>query len=177
MIFLSAGHHLKDPGASGSGFVERDLTIELRDLIVKHLQRLGARFVLDKDTETLQQYLDRIQTGSGSVVCELHFNAAGPTAKGTEVVVPDDSTPAERDLAAALCALGQNALGLHNRGVIPEAKTARKRLAIMRESGINVLIEVCFISNPADMTKYEEGKELYAAGIAEQLKKFDDLIV
>ena len=39
-IFISAGHSNKqgtDRGASGNGFIEGELTVELRDLIVSEL--------------------------------------------------------------------------------------------------------------------------------------------
>lgn len=176
MIFISAGHHLKDPGAVANGKQENTLAIELRGLIVNELKKLGASFITDKDTETLAQYLERIKTGSGSVVCEVHFDAAGPTATGTTVIIPDDATQHEKDLGGELAVGGSEILGIKNRGVWPESKTARGRLGLMRESGMNVLIEVCFITNRSDLAAYEKNKAAYAAYVASVLKRYDDKV-
>jgi N-acetylmuramoyl-L-alanine amidase len=163
MICLSAGHHLKDPGASYGRYVERDLTIELRDLTADFLTEMGVSFILDKDFETLGQYLHRIRTGSGSVVLEFHFDAAGPTATGTTVYIPDGKrVPPCDGMARDIAEMGARVLGIRNRGVLPASKSARKKLAIMDESGIVNLVEVCFITNPADMAKYEAQKRRYA---------------
>jgi N-acetylmuramoyl-L-alanine amidase len=175
MIFISAGHHLKDPGAVANGVQENQLTIILRDLVTKALTKMGAKFKVDNDTETLAAYLGRIKTGTGSVICELHFNASAGKAEGIEVIIPERNTADERALAAAICDAGHATMGLLYRGVIDETKSARKRLGLMRKEGINVLVEVCFITNKSDLKKYESGKALFAQKLAELLKKYDDL--
>lgn len=182
MIFNSAGHNkIGDPGACANGHQEADLTIDLRNLINKHLENLGAKFVGDKDNETLGQYLSRIQPGNGSVVYETHFNAATPAATGVEVVIPDRHTTHEYDAAkeiasAISCLTGLSLRGKLKNGVITESETARGKLGLMREEGINLLSEVCFISNKSDLDKYFAAKDAIALRIAQILKKYDDLI-
>ena len=88
MVFISAGHTpfgIKvDPGAVGNGFREADLAVEFRDLVIKNCLSLGLKVIQDKDDERLGDYLDRIKTGSGSVVVEFHFDAAASSsATGT----------------------------------------------------------------------------------------------
>jgi hypothetical protein len=86
MIFPSAGHNPKglkpDPGASGNGYNEADLAIEQRDLTTKELDLLGAKYITDYNDERLADYLKRIETGSGSVVLEFHFDAYNGIASG-----------------------------------------------------------------------------------------------
>jgi len=175
MIFISAGHHLKDPGAVANGVQENLLTIDLRNLVTQSLTKLGAKYIIDKDTETLAQYLGRIKSGTGSVICELHFNAGSTKAEGMEVLIPERNTEEERTLGAAICDAGHATMGLRYRGVFDETKSHRKRLGLMRKEGINVLVEVCFITNKSDLEKYEGGKGLFAQKLAELLKKYDDM--
>ena len=82
--FVSAGHNIGglrvDPGAVANGLREADLTADFRNLVAKEALKLGVRVITDKDNETLAQYLLRIQTGSGSVIIEYHFDAASSGA-------------------------------------------------------------------------------------------------
>lgn len=173
-IYLSAGHYDKDPGATANGYVERDLAIELRDLIVPKLS--GYRIITDKDSESLSQYLKRISPGDASVVVEIHFNAATPKATGTEVLVADGHNKISWDLADDLSTEIASTLCIPNRGVKTESDSHRGRLAFVRQPGACALIEVCFITNPSDMDKYEQHKEELADRIADVLKRYDDMV-
>lgn len=182
MIFLSAGHHLKDPGAVANGTTEAALTMELRDLIIVALKAKAAKFITDDDRETLTQYLNRIKPGDGSVLCELHFNAStNPKATGVEVLIPSrgGSTAEqamERKLAESIANMISKHAGLIRRGklgVITEAESHRGSLAFMREPGINVLVEVGFITNVNDLAAYRRNKEKIAVGLAQLLIEAD----
>lgn len=180
MIFISAGHHYDengaDPGAVGNGYKEADLTIEFRDLVCKQLDLLGAKYITDKETETLVEYITRIKPGSGSVLCEFHFNAGPATANGIEVIVKDNAAKPSYDLANEICNAGVEIIGLNNRGVKEEKHTARKRIGILRTpAGVSVLPELCFISNAKDLEKWNKGKHAYAVIVAQILKRYDDM--
>ena len=175
MIFFSAGHSKNDPGAPAcDGSTEAIMTIALRDRVIAKLKAKGAKVVQDIDTENLGQYLARIQPGEGSVVCEVHFNAVtDPKATGTEVLIPDRHTAHEMDLATHLCVDGAKILGIKNRGVKTEGMSHRGKLGLMREEGMNVLIEVCFISNPTDLAAYKKNIEPYADMVADAMIAYD----
>lgn len=183
MIFISAGHHFNpqgaDPGAmathDGKLYKEAELTRELRDLVTTELTRLGAPFITDRDYETLQQYIARIKPGSGSVLCELHFNAApAATATGVEVIVKKEPELEERGLGIELCSAIVSEMRIFNRGVKTEDKSHRGRLAILHTAaGISILPEICFITNPRDMMSYETAKHAIAIHIAALLVKYD----
>lgn len=176
MIFLSAGHHLKDPGAVANGYRENQLTMQLRDTIATELQKLGASFSLDKDTETLAEYLGRIKPGSGSVVCELHFNAGSATATGIEVLVKDNADADSTSLARDMVVSGSDIMKIFNRGVRSESQSHRGRLGLLHiNAGISVLAEVCFITNEDDMRKYKTNIGILSHTWAELLIKYDAL--
>lgn len=177
MIFISAGHHNADPGAVGNGYKEADLTKELRDLTVKNLVALGGKFIVDNDYETLGQYLARITPGSGSVLCEFHFNAGPPTATGAETLIPANPNKNEKALAKEINDTLVSIMGIKDRGVKTEADSQHKRLAVMHDgAGMSILPEICFISNADDMKRYQANKEQLARKMAEILIKYDNLI-
>jgi N-acetylmuramoyl-L-alanine amidase len=183
MIYLSAGHHLGDSGAVSNSYKESQLCIELRDLVKIELDKAGYAYISDKDYETLSAYLNRIQPGSGSVLCEIHFNAAGSaSATGVEVIYPEkeyhktnhhsESTQLAKELSKEIA----EALKLANRGAKKESQTARKSLAVLKsKAGISVLPEICFISNPGDMEAYQRNKGKVAKIIASYLIHYEQL--
>jgi len=181
MIFISAGHNpngvKKDSGAVGNGLHEANLAVEIRDLVITALKAKGIKYVCDQDTETLSQYLSRIQTGIGSVVLEFHFDAAAsPTATGCTALIEGEADAFDRSFAKKLVDTTATTLGIKNRGVISEAESHRGRLGLMREDGIICLLEVCFITNKDDIAKYNANKSKLAVQIADILIEFDALI-
>lgn len=180
MIFLSAGHHLGDSGAVSGQNKESQLTIELRELVDQELKAKNFQTIKDKDTETLSQYISRISksVGTGSVVCELHFNAANGIASGVEVVYPDTAyhftnfLVLSKQIAEGMSKEIAECLGLPNRGAKQEKNTARKNIAILRTgAGISILPEICFIDNKKDMAEYHQKKREVAKIIAKWLSQ------
>ena len=182
MIFLSAGHNSKstsvkqDPGAIGNGYKEGDLTIEFRDLVAHELDILSAKYVKDSDDETLQQYVNRINTGNGSVVVEYHFDAATPQATGCSSLIEIDADRLDKAMATELMVATGTILGVKQRGVHFENETRFNRLALMRENGIVCLHELCFISNADDIQKYHAKKKELAKLHAQILVKYEQII-
>lgn len=157
MIFLTAGHHNRDSGAVGNGLIEAKETIRVRNRVTELLRVKGVEVWNDDDNWTLQAVINEITKRSkpNDIICDIHFNAGVATATGVECFVPDDAIKAELLLAADLCKVSE-IIGIRNRGVKREKDSQHKRLGIMRPSGINVLLEVGFISNSSDMKLYKE---------------------
>jgi len=181
MIFLSAGHNpkgiKKDPGAVGNGYHEADLAVDFRNLVSAFLHGKKIPFITDKDDERLGEYLKRIQTGSGSVVLEFHFDAAtSSSATGTTVLIGNDADRLDKAFAKELVEACATTLSIKNRGVKTEADSHRGSLGLMRESGTVALLELCFISNPDDLEKYRQNKMTLAFKIAEILERYENLV-
>lgn len=179
-IFLSAGHSNADPGAIGNGYKEADLTKELRGLVACEIVKDTTIVLsLDQDMWTSGETARKVALLSkeGDVLCDIHFNAATPQATGTEVIIPDENTIMENKIAAELSAGIASILGIRNRGVKTESQTARGKLVFMRPKGRNLLIEVCFISNPTDVQSYQEKKADVAKFIATTLIKYTKIAV
>jgi N-acetylmuramoyl-L-alanine amidase len=180
-VFISAGHNPKgikvDPGAVGNGYHEADLTVEFRNLVVSELAKRKIIAITDKDDERLGEYLNRIKTGSGSVVLEFHFDAAvSPSATGATSLFGSDADRLDKAFAKELVDATSTILGIKNRGAKSEADSHRGRLGLMREQGIVSLLELCFISNKEDLQKYQANKKTLAFKIAEIVERYEALI-
>jgi N-acetylmuramoyl-L-alanine amidase len=192
MIFSSAGHcaakgHKNyDPGAVNSaGRLEAQEAVKVRDRVNAILRSRGYNVIEDNPTESLREYLNRIKPGPASVVVEYHFDAASnPAATGCSTLVGDDSSKTSQAFAKELSAAVGSALGVKVRdggdgdGILFEKDSHRGRLGLMREAGTVCLLEVCFISNPSDMQKYDDPAKFEAMcqGIATVIGKYEDLI-
>lgn len=176
MIYILAGHTPKgitiDPGAIANGFREADLTMELRDMVADKLLNMGYQVHEDDDRHRLQQVLDKVNAYETDIVFDIHFNAGGGT--GVECIVPERSTELERDMANKVNVMLASLMRLRNRGVKGEQLTARKRIAVMRENGINVLLETCFIDNANDIRAYQANKQRVANELAIIIAEFED---
>lgn len=183
-IFISAGHSNKsgkDRGAAGNGFIEGELAVELRNLIVKELKKLGVNAIVDKDDSILSESLTFFKnlTTNTCIVLDIHWNAGPTTATGTETLIPSENTEFERRLAARLSQSVSSRLGIPMRGkhaglsgVKSEADSHHGRLGWMRLTGENVLMEVCFISSANDMLSYQNNKLKLSEDIAKVLFEF-----
>lgn len=179
-IFIGAGHSNKsgkDRGAAGNGYIEGELAVELRDLIVSKLKTLGITPIIDENTNVLSETITKFRniTSTNSIVLDIHWNAAVPKATGTEVLIPSSFTNFEKTLGEKLATIISETLGIvkrGNNGVRTEAESHHGRLGWMRLNGENVLIEVCFISNESDMIKYQKNKDTLANNIAKILFEY-----
>ena len=179
--FISAGHNPKgikrDPGAVANGYTEAELAVEFRNLVVAELLKRKVKVITDKDDERLGDYLKRIQTGSGSVVLEFHFDAAtSSTATGTTSLFGKDADRLDKAFAKELVDTTSQVLAIKNRGAKSEAESHRGSLGLMREQGIVSLLELCFISNLEDLKKYQNNKELLAIHIADIVERYEKMI-
>lgn len=177
-VFISAGHSNtpgRDRGAAGNGYLEGDLTVELRDLLLAELSRIGIPALRDGNnsvTAETVQFIRKKLLQPNSILVDFHFNAGPAAATGAEVIVPASFSVFERDMADELSACIAATLQIRNRGRKTEAQTARKQLAWMRMTGENILPEICFITNADDMRKYQQHKTELVQGIAKIIEKW-----
>jgi len=179
-IFISAGHANKsgrDRGSSGNGYIEGELSVELRDLIMSELSKLGVTAIKDGNDTILKDsiaFFKRL-VSPDSILIDLHWNAFNEKSTGVETIVPEKYTALEYNLAKALSAKTSEILGIPLRGkngVKTESESQHPSLGWMRLTGENVLLEVCFISNPNDMKSYQKNKIAYSKAIAKVLYEF-----
>jgi len=190
MIFSSAGHcnvrgHKNtDSGAVGiNGRWEADEAAKVRNRVKEILESKGYKVITDATYESLREYLNRIKPGNASVVVEYHFDCAdNPKATGCSCLVGDDSSKTSQSFAKELAEAVHSVLGVKLRdggdgdGILFEHDSHRGRLGLMREAGTVALLEICFISNPDDMAKYDELFDPLCQAIAQVVAKYEDLV-
>lgn len=177
-IFISAGHSnasgkdklgkIIDRGAQGNGYIEGELAVEFRDLLVKELRTLGVEPTIDSNDSVLLKSIAffKSKTSSDSIVLEVHWNASSAKATGVEVLVPTNPSDFEKSKAKEISNLISKVLNIKDRGVKTEADSQRGRLGWMRLTGENLLIEMCFITNKEDMESYQINKNKLAKEMA-----------
>ncbi len=159
-LIIGAGHGGSDPGASGNGYIERDLAIESRNLLVAELQKMSVKYIVDPDSNALKGSLLYFKKffNADSVNIDIHWNAGSAAATGTEVLISTKAGPFEKQLATKITTAIATILGIKNRGLKTELDSARGYLGWLHQPGAVFIIEMCFISNKTDMDKYQGKK-------------------
>lgn len=186
-IYLIAGHQVvnnKGTGAHSPYGDEAVLAHSLRDDIAAELRAYGHQVVTDVSANPLNavlRWLRPLATGK-DVVIDIHFNsAANPQANGTEVIIPRVHTHKEMALAIKLSGVIAQTLGTRLRrgkiihaGVKDETETAHGRIAILSQisAPTSVLLEICFLSNYDDMTKFFENRHLLVRQLAKAISEY-----
>ena len=162
-ILLIAGHGAGDPGASGCGYKEANLTRELVNLIAPNLRKYATVDVYNENRSAFYDVQNgTFKIGSYDYVLEVHFNAFNGSGHGTEIFVTDSEqyTDVEQSI--------MNKLGKHfvKRGGSGVKTTNWLVIYTCKCLGISsALLETCFIDNKADMAEYQANKESIAQEI------------
>lgn len=178
--FISAGHNNSDPGAVANGNKEADITKIVRDSIA--INARPTEIILDKDSETNRQYQGRIKPGAGSVIFDIHLNAAAKnTTSGIECFVNKKDFANKNSLsykmADRFCKEYSAILGIPNRGVKSESSSQHSRIGILNlGAGIAVLCEVDFITSTTAVQNIINHKDQLGKVGAKILQEFDDII-
>lgn len=153
-LFISAGHSMSDPGASGNGLTEADIVLDFHDRLAQFLlerlafSRDGAR----GENLPLRQACEMAR--DHDVAVEFHCNAFHlPTATGVETL-GDNST---RALGERPCTAVSETLGISNRGAKGEGSGQHSRLAFVSAGGL--IVELLFITNPDDLAAYRQRRD------------------
>lgn len=164
-ILLIAGHGGGDPGATGCGYKEADLTREVVRLVEAKLSKYATVAVADTTVNWYKNYTKLPLNGVGYAL-EVHFNACVNDLKGngvttgTEIFVTtsEKGTTVEENIVNGIAKLG-----LKNRGL------KRKNYSVInycKSKGISsALLETCFIDDADDMKIFTEKKALIADAI------------
>jgi N-acetylmuramoyl-L-alanine amidase len=167
-VYLTSGHQIingKGNGAFGvDGF---DEAVEARKFVNDVLKFLKFAFSLDeskvltdRDDWSLNTVINWIakNTTKDCLSIDVHFNAfTNPRATGTEVLIANNHTESELKIAKDFAFMMSSVLRINNRGVKTEAQSARGKLGMLSGGGAkakNILIEICFITNPDDVRLY-----------------------
>lgn len=148
-IMIDAGHGGKDPGAIGQkGTKEKDITLKIAITVAALLQQAGIMTKLTRTSDVFVDLDDRAKIANAfgaNLFVSIHCNSATDrSANGIETYCYKFGGDGEK-LAKAVQKELIAATGLRDRSV----KAAN--FAVLRETAMPaILVELCFISNPAE---------------------------
>ena len=167
-VYIDAGHGQDsngngtyDPGASSGSYVEAQLTSDLASRVASQLRARGINAYVNTDGWYKLRQAEANNLDCGYLV-SLHFNAGGGT--GSESYIhsynaASGSWTFQRTVHPALV----NAMGLRDRGMYAEA------FAVCGGNVPATLLEICFIDNANDMSRYMSRRDQVAANIADAI--------
>ena len=170
-VYLDAGHGKQpgggyDPGAEGCGRVEATLTKDLVDRIEEELEDSDVKVV--NGSKYRLAYWQRIKKANKlkcDVAVSVHFDAGG--ASGTSTMIGTSgpiskSKKLDKIVHAALV----KSTGLRDRGT-----DRRSDITFVNGKVPSVLMEVAFIDNSSNLSKYLSRRDVVAESIANALVK------
>ncbi len=175
VLLLDAGHGGKDPGTSGNGLVEKDMTLAIVQKVARNLQDSDIKVYLTRDRDVYPQNMVRAKTANqiADIMVSVHMNSGPTAASGTEVLyqVHANDNPMKltsKKLAQTLQSHIIDATGNINRGI----KLWEDVLILNATTVPTALIEVVFLTNSQDAGKIitEHYQQTVASAIAEGIK-------
>lgn len=157
VLLLDAGHGAKDPGTSGNGLVEKNLTLTMALKVEQYLNaNSDIKVYMTRKTDVYPDNPSRARNANevADLMVSIHMNAASPSANGTETLYKPHSNEVPGKLTSLQAAqVIQNhmatAVGSANRGL-----KKRTDLLILNNTKVpTVLLEVCFLTNAGDAIK------------------------
>ncbi len=184
-IYIDQGHNPSgfNAGAEGNGYYEQDITytvgVLLYDLLSVNpnfearLSRPTPETVLGtSNSSSLAARVGGANSWGADIFLSIHTNSvSNPNANGVEALVYSKSSPVSNELAEDILEELSLITGFRNRGVI-----ARPGLYVLRKTDMPaVLVELGFISNPAEAALMAESPNLFALGIYRGILDYYDL--
>ncbi len=175
-IVIDPGHGGEDPGASGNGIIEKDLTLEISKYMYDRFKELGIPVYMTRTTdETLSptERVNRILNAFGNnknvIVVSNHINAGG--GDGAEVIyaLRNKSTLANKILNS-LAESGQNIREVYQRRL--PSDTSKDYYFIHRNTGNTepVLVEYGFLDSKGDdVEQLKNNAEKYADAVVDAI--------
>lgn len=173
-LFLSAGHNLKDRGASYGTLYENELTIKVRDAIKKYFVNSDCHVFYPEDNLSLLDTINWIN-GKGadrqSLAVEIHFNFSNSTAKrGVEGYYFDDTRYNNAGNAAVISSNLARVINIPDNGAKSDLESYVGKLGFLRKITCpSVIIECLYLSNAEDRAALNV--ENIALGIANGIKE------
>lgn len=170
-IILTAGHHLKDSGATALGRQENEEAIKDRNLLKEaiHFISPSTQVITDDDNDRLSTVIRKInEVGSrNDLLLDIHYNSASVVASGVEAFINGQDDPENRRIASRIVELSSKMLNIPNRGVKLEGNSQHSRLGILHTVvKRSILLERGFINNESDMKSIEKLRWEWALGTA-----------
>lgn len=166
-IFVSSGHHDRDPGAISEPYRENEETIKDKKEVVKYLKQFTAHrndieIITDDDSDDLNTVYNKFNklATKYDFLIDFHYNsAARDDVSGVEVFVANNAREASKELAGDVVNGISKMANIRNRGVKKESQSQHPRLLILHTKANSILIEMEFINNIKAMKNIHKFRE------------------
>ncbi|MFZ5645776.1 MAG: N-acetylmuramoyl-L-alanine amidase [Bacillota bacterium] len=174
LVILNPGHHLpKDPGATGNGIKEADITVKICNLIKEKSQLYGFDVVIVHEHKLSEICKIANQYKNAFLFLSIHINSAtNPTATGFESFVFPGSAKSDKLRNTIHAKLGSF---MNHHGFVDRGKKSANFYVLRNTVMPAILTENLFVSNPRDAEILKDAKflsdlaDIYCQGIAEAL--------
>lgn len=176
-IFIDAGHGGSDPGASGNGLREKDITLDISKRVQSLLLGQGYHVIMSRENDTyldLEERSKKANDANANLLVSIHINAGG--GSGIETWWNDKNSHAKgsEQLAKDVQSEIIKSTKMSDRGVKGRGSN-RGDFHMTREPKMpSALVEVGFIDTKSDADKLKNKSFLQRAaeGIVNGIKKF-----
>ena len=171
-------HGGDDPGASGNGIVEKNLTLDISKYMYNEFQKLGIPVSITRDSditlspsERTKKILSFYGNDPNVIVISNHINAGG--GEGAEVIyaLRDKSTLSD----AVLTELGKEGLNLRKtyQRRLP-SNTSKDYYFIHRDTGVTepIIVEYGFLDNVNDSVKLKNNYKEFADAVVKAVTSY-----
>lgn len=178
-IVIDPGHGGSDPGASGSGIIEKDLTLEISKYMYDRFKELNIPVTLTRTTdETVDptERVSRVLTSYGNdpnvIVISNHINAGG--SDGAEVIYAlRNSSTLSNLILNELTVEGQNVRKAYQRRL--PSDTSKDYYFIHRDTGVTqpVIVEYGFLDSTGDdVSQLKNNYKSYAEAVVRAVAQY-----
>ena len=170
VIVIDAGHGGKDSGATGNGYIEKNMTLKIVQNIKTNFDSDPLYKVyytrLSDWYPTLTERYDLANTVNADRFLSVHINSAdSASAKGTETLYKDYKTYASVIHSSSLSGMGYTKGSSYDRSLV-----YRPGLAVLRGTKMmSALAEMGFISNSTESARIDARSEAIGSALYQSL--------
>lgn len=175
IIVIDAGHGGSDPGASGNGIIEKNLTLDVSKRVEAKLKRAGAQVLMTRSGDTFPSLEARTEFAKkhyAETFVSIHGNAFTPSANGTEVFYDSSTNPNGNESRILAQYIQNNIVRMAN---MTDRGVKDSRFYVIRNNNVAaVLVELGFMTNKADAEKLSSDryKDIFAEAIYQGLLQY-----
>ena len=180
-IVIDAGHGGSDPGASGNGIIEKDLTLAISKYMYDRFKELGIPVKITRDndmtlspSERVEKILDAYGNNPNVIVISNHINAGG--GEGAEVIYALRNNNVLANLVLdELGKTGQLVRETYQRRL--PSNPSKDYYFIHRETGKTqpIIVEYGFLDTPSDATRLKNNYQKYAEAVVKAIVEYLNL--
>ena len=175
-IVIDPGHGGEDPGASGNGIIEKNLTLEISRYMYDRFKELGIPVYITRTTdetisptERVNRILNAFGNNKNVIVVSNHINAGG--GDGAEVIYAlRNKSALANKILNSLAKSGQNIREAYQRRL--PSNTSKDYYFIHRNTGNTepVLVEYGFLDSKGDdVEQLKNNAEKYANAVVDAI--------